>query len=41
MKAIVDEITIFCYTIKYWLRGDIWKNAKYVATNIVKGWRNR
>ena len=38
--AIGDWITITCYAIKYWLRGEDWCDAVVTATNIVDaGWR--
>ena len=38
--AIGDRITVLCYTLKYWCRGDDWKNSVIVAKNIVEtGWK--
>ena len=38
--GIGNQITIICYTIKYWLRGEDWVDAKVTAINIVDaGWR--
>ena len=40
IKAIGDRITVVCYAIKYWLRGEGWKDALITAKNIVEvGWK--
>ena len=39
IRILLDKIKIFILTLKYWMQGDPWKEAKEFATVIVTRWR--